>query len=226
LELLEFAERHLRDRTVAVFCDSDWYANPLVRRQTERVADILRPYVGRVVACAPPEGRDLGWAQPITGRRIHAKRGVDTGSASTSAAPSAAMHCSSSASTSALAKPRSRPTTRACLRCTALTAVGPASTGDVRWSMLCGRWATWRGRSIAWRLTQCELAVVLGRPASKVQKGFVRAVSAGLLEPLPPARTRTNGSGGFYTEPALVRVAPKGMPTYEWRTLRQWLGSR
>lgn len=49
----------------------------MVRRQTEKVASIIRPRIGRVVACAPPEGRDLGWAHPITGRRMHAKRGVD-----------------------------------------------------------------------------------------------------------------------------------------------------
>jgi hypothetical protein len=77
LELADFAERHLQDRRVAVVCDSDWYSNRLVLDQTRKVTEILRMRGAHAVACAPPEGRSLGWPHPYTGVEMRAKRGVD-----------------------------------------------------------------------------------------------------------------------------------------------------
>jgi hypothetical protein len=220
LELVEFAERYLRDRPVAVVCDSDWDANDLVREQTTRVANLLGPYVGEVFACAPPEGEPYGWRHPVTKVAQRKKRGADDW---------LGEHARDDRHDAFLEIGRfeiAQPAT--------LMANDPrllVAPGNHRRPRADGRQTTVDVVRMMGELASPDgiapfalhtLAERLDRPASRVQAAYARAIAAGLLEPLTEAVRASNGRS-VWTEPALVRVAPEALPGRRWRSLREWL---
>ena len=221
LELLEFAERHLAGRQVAVVCDSDWYANESVREQTDAVAELLRPHVADVFACAPPEGKSYGWRHPITNVEHREKRGIDDwlGEHARNERHDAFLEIGRFEQTRAaelsVDDPRLLTVPEGKRRAPRLD--GRETTVALVRAM--GELAS-RDGVAPYALNQ--LAESLGRPTSKVQEAYDRAVRADLLEPLTKAVRRSNGSS-VWTQPALVRVAPEGLPAYRWRSLREWL---
>lgn len=222
LELVEFAERHLSGRPVAVVCDSDWYSNELVREQTDAVAALLRPYVADVFACAPPEGKSYGWRHPRTNVEQREKRGVDDW---------LGEHAREDRHHAFLEIGRFEQAQAAKLTVDDPRLLVPREDGrrpridgrrtTVEVVRAMGERASPVDRVAPYALN--ELATSLGRPTSRVQDGYARAVAAGLLEPLTEAVRRSDGRS-VRTEAALVRVAPEGMPAHRWRSLREWLG--
>jgi hypothetical protein len=214
-ELAEFADRHLQGRNVAVVCDSDWHANRLVLSQTQTVTDILTARGARAVACAPPEGRSLGWRHPYTGAKMRAKRGVDDwlGEHAPGDRHEAMLELvfhervadsELTADHPALAGVRSdgRETTVALVR-----ALGELARPDDRVAPY----------------AEERLMASLGRAKLTVQQARRRAMERRLIEELTEAERRYDADGGFYMVAPLVRVAPEGMPTYRVGTLRDWL---
>jgi hypothetical protein len=53
-ELADFADRQLRDKTVLVVPDADWYRNPAVERQALKIRTVLRRLGIDSYVCAPP----------------------------------------------------------------------------------------------------------------------------------------------------------------------------
>jgi hypothetical protein len=228
LELQEFAERHLNGRPVAVVCDSDWSTNEAVRDQTEMVAGILRPHVGEVFACAPPdEGRSYGWRHPLTGTEQREKLGIDDWIAKN-------LEDGTERHDAFLEIGRREQRASADLTVEHPGLLIPQADGrrarvDGRRSTVAlvktlGELATPDGvaryeLNALWARLRAD-GVVSAR--SNVQDAYDRAVKAGLLTPLTTA-VKHGGAGGVKTEAAFVRVAPEGMPAYRWRSLREWL---
>ena len=215
-ELEEFAEMHLRGRDVAVVCDSDWYANKLVRDQTEKVAAILRPLVSRAVACAPPEGKSYGWHHPITGIEMREKRGIDDwlGKQERGDRYDAFQEIGF------FDKIREAELRADDARLASARADGAQTTVDVLRVM--AELAP-PGSPVA-PYAQTQIAERLGRSKSRVQEAYERAIRLGLAKEVIAARKRPSRDDGFFMEPPLARIlADEAMPTYEWRTLREWL---
>jgi hypothetical protein len=193
-----------------------------VREQTEQVAARLRPYVGDVFACAPPGGKSVGWRHPITKVKQREKRGVDDwlGEHERQDRPEAFLEIG-----------RLEPVREAELTVDDPRLLVPGEKGrrprlDGRQTTVAlvramGELASPDERVAPYALNQ--LAEALGRPTSKVQEAYDRAVNAKLLEPITKPVRRGDGRR-VWTEAGLVRVVPEGTPAYKWRSLRDWLG--
>jgi hypothetical protein len=219
-ELEAFADRHLHGRPVAVVCDSDWRSNDLVWEQTQKVVGLLQRHGADAVACAPPEGALLGWADPITGKEKRVKVGVDDWLGPEYQGTLLDLVCDvrQGAATLTADDPRllgggKRGTYRSrrenAVR--VLKAMGEMALPD---------------SDIA-PFLKTELAALLVLPSSTVQDAFELAVQRELATRITEARYHWSAAEGrgAMTAP-LVRLAPEALPQKSQPTLREWLRQR
>jgi hypothetical protein len=216
LELEAFADRYLRGRRVAVVCDSDWYANWMVEEQTKQVAAVLEPIVGRVVACAPGEGKSYGWRHPLTGVEMKKKRGIDD--ALGEFAP-ADRHEAFLDEVGFYGVIREAELTTNHPLLTGMRSDGRKGVVDTLKEV--GKYAP--PGSATTRYPETRAADALRRPKKSVQRNMTSAKDVGLAREVAPAERRPRIGGGFYMEPPLLELVPEALPKHEWRTLRQWL---
>jgi hypothetical protein len=215
LEIEAFAERHLHGRPVAVVCDSDWHTNTLVADQTRYVVDLLRAKGADAVACAPPEGKSLGWSHPVSGVEQRAKVGLDDWLGPEHDGDLLDIVCRIPEGAATLTPDDPR-----------LLAEGTYRTGrEATARVLCALGEEARPGSDVVAFHQHALAERLGMPQATVHRALDRGVACGLAERLTSARRHAGAGRGSMTAP-LVRVVPEALPRHSAPTLRSWLGSR
>lgn len=225
-ELHRFAWDHLRGTPTVVIVDSDWSTNEAVRKQAEYVVGRLKTWGVPAIAAAPPEGPCTGFNDPVTGRRLREKRGIDDwlgevlskeldieGLAPFEARHEALLRC--------VARPErieipAMPGAEARLRAALHPQAVPSALAAVR--DLASR-VDVDGYAAA--RTE-EMADRLGVHRTTVWRGLSRAVGVGVVKPV--AESWPEHVNGRVRERAALYHVP-GAPPPPTLTLGQWLAS-
>jgi hypothetical protein len=218
-ELEDFARLHLEGVPTAVVCDSDWAENWMVRAQVDAAVSILSDCGVPAVGCAPPPGRELGWADPLTGEPKRAKHGIDDWLYLDGERPEDGRHdalldivvredgVDAPGLEAAVAQAWKRSDARENCR----TVVREL-----------GRRATDSG-VVAYK--EDAIARSLQMETKTLQRHRAKLAQTGALAEIAPVEY-VRGGGGVRAVPPRLLLRPDLVPPPRRRTLREWLGSR